>query len=72
MQLDVEVSPPANFKGSLSALKQNAFPFIISRMNYCLVRFFVTDRQNMMHKSPPCMGSGGLKNYCSLHISFTD
>ncbi len=35
MQLDVEVSPPANFKGSSSPLKQNAFP---SQISYLFTR----------------------------------
>ncbi len=32
MQLDVEVSPPANSKGSSSTLKQNTFPSYISNL----------------------------------------
>ncbi len=41
-------------------------------LNFCLVWIFVTDRQTdrckVMHKSPPCMSTGGLKKSTPHYI----
>ena len=74
MQLDVEVSPPANFNGFSSPFtKPKLFSFGKKIMGgLAPVTFFsspnlgqVTDRMNMMHIRPLCMHTDGLNEISS-------
>ncbi len=65
MQLDIEVSPPANtltvhvVEGELSSncVRSNFVELFSSHLSWCPV----TDRQIVMHKSPSCISTGVLK-----------
>ena len=75
MQLDVDVIRPAiiitflltltrmTSTSNITAKFQNPSCFTLIDMNYFLSSHFspVTDRCKATHKSPPCMGTGGLK-----------
>ena len=76
-QLDVDVSPPASYcPVSKTLYMPLCMYYIVVKfqtssyntfwdMNFYLVWIFVkwqTDRQKVMHKSPPCIRTGGLKN----------
>ncbi len=73
MQLEVFVSPPAflwdpylTLTNVIFDLDINFYLVIFGPMNYFLVTDRQTDRwtdrRKVMHKSPPCMSTGGLKN----------
>ncbi len=61
MQLDVEVSPPTNSKGSSSPSKQNnASAPNLGEVNFGEVTDGQTYRQKVMHMSPLCICTGVL------------
>ncbi len=62
MTLIFKVDPDAT-KVHLNTKFRDPKSYTSSDMNFCLVNFYkVTDRQKAMHKSPPCISTGGLKN----------
>ena len=60
MQLDVDVSLPANIVSFRLILTHVTLTSPYCPVNFCPVTDRRTDRRKVMHKSPPC--TGGLKN----------
>ncbi len=67
-QLDVDVSPPASIMSLNQDMTMTMTPATILIENESLSsdfwssHFWSSDRRKAMHKSPPCINTGGLQN----------